>query len=105
MDVISHNHIATDCDVEGFVGALGKNNERSMDLIVCQQSLSFVCAKGDEIKRSCCKDASQTWWPPAESPLHARSVATALRAVQSKDVVPLVSFTGHRPVATASARL
>jgi len=35
MNVIRHNHIATYCDVEGVLGALGKKNECSMDLILC----------------------------------------------------------------------
>ena len=91
MNVIRHNHIATYCDVVGLLGALGKKNERSVDLILCQEPLSFMRAERDEIKRTCCEDPSQTWWSPSESPLHGKSysslnktvaaVATALRAV------------------------
>jgi hypothetical protein len=91
MNVIRHNNIATYCDVVGLLGALGKKNERSVDLILCQEPLSFVCAECDEIKRTCCEDSSQTWWSPSEITLHGKSyssldktvaaVATALRAV------------------------
>ena len=35
MNVVRHNHIATYCDVEVVLGALGKKDERSMDLILC----------------------------------------------------------------------
>jgi hypothetical protein len=56
MNVIRHNDIATYCDVEVVLGALGKKNERSVDLLLCQESLSFVRAEGDEIKRTCCED-------------------------------------------------
>ena len=91
VNVIRHNHIAAYCDVVGLLGALGKKNKRSVDLILCQKSLSFVCAERDEINTTCCEDPSQTWWSPSESPLHGKSystlnktvaaVATALRAV------------------------
>lgn len=36
MNVIRHNHIATYCDVVGFLGTLGKKNECSMDLILAR---------------------------------------------------------------------
>ena len=70
MNVIRHDHIATYCDVEGLLGALGKKNEPSVNLILCQEPLSFVRAERDEIKRTCCEDPSQTSWSPSESPLH-----------------------------------
>lgn len=111
MNVIRHNYIATYCDVVNFLGALRKKNERSMNLVLCQEPLSFVCAERDEIKRTCCED------PPRRGGRRPKSrftgnlfntlnkteaaVATALWAVQSKDVMPLVPFTGHKPVATS----
>ena len=67
MNVIRHDHIATYCDVEGPLRALGKKNERSVDLILCQELLSFVRAERDEVKRTGCEDSSQTWWSPSES--------------------------------------
>jgi hypothetical protein len=57
MNVIRHNHIATYCDVEVVLPALGKKNERSVDLILGQEPLSFVRAERDEIKGTCCEDA------------------------------------------------
>ena len=91
MNVIRHDHISTYCDVEVVLGALGKKNERCVDLMVCQNLLSSVCAEGDKVKRTCCEDVSQTWRPPPEITLHGKSystlnktvaaVATALRAV------------------------
>jgi hypothetical protein len=52
MNVIRRDHIAIYCDVEGPLGALGKKNERSVNLILCQELLSFVRAERDEIKRT-----------------------------------------------------
>jgi hypothetical protein len=57
MNVVRHNHIATYGDVVGLLGALGKKNKRSVDLILCQEPLSFVRAERDEIKRTCCEDS------------------------------------------------
>ncbi len=56
MNVIRHDHIATHCDVEVVLGALGKKDECGVNLILCQEPLSFVCAERDEIKRTCCED-------------------------------------------------
>src|SRR6266498_4238035 len=74
MNVIRHNHIATYCDVEGLLGALGKKNERSVNLILCQEPLSFVRAERDEIDGTCCEDSSQTWWSPWEITVHGKPV-------------------------------
>ena len=52
MNVIRHDHIATYGDVEGPLGAPGQKNKRSVNLIVCQELLSFVRAERDEIKRT-----------------------------------------------------
>jgi hypothetical protein len=42
MNVIGHDHIATYCDAESLLGALRKKNKCSVNLIVCQEPLSFV---------------------------------------------------------------
>jgi hypothetical protein len=74
MNVIRHDHIATCCDVEGLLGALGKKNERSVNLILCQEPLSFVRAERDEIQRTCCEDSVQARWSSSEITLHGESV-------------------------------
>src|ERR1043166_9451056 len=81
MNVIRHNHIATNCDVEVVLGAFGKKNERSVDLILCQEPLSFVRAERDEINRTCCVDPSQARRSPFECPLHRKSYSTLNKTV------------------------
>jgi len=49
MNVIRHHHITTYSNVEGFLSALGKKNECSVDLILCEEPISFVCAKSYKI--------------------------------------------------------
>jgi hypothetical protein len=75
MDVIRHDHIAAYGHVEIVLGALRKKDERSVDLILCQEPLAFVGAECDELKRPGCEDPLQTWWSSAESSLHANRAA------------------------------
>jgi hypothetical protein len=102
MNVIRHYHIPTYCQVEIALCAFGEKNKRSVDLIPCQEPLSFVCAERDEIKRTCCEDPSQTWSSPSEITLHEKSysslnktvaaVAMALRAVIQSLVEPATGW-------------
>jgi hypothetical protein len=75
MNVVRHDHIATYGDVEIALCALREKNKCSVDLILCQEPLSFVRAERDEINRTCCEDPSQARWPPSEHTFHARSLA------------------------------
>ena len=79
MNVIRHDHIATYPDVEGLIGAVGKNNERSVNFILCQDFLSLVRTEGDEIKRTRCEDPSQPWWSPFEITFHRKSYSTLIK--------------------------
>jgi len=56
MNVIGHDHITTYSNVDGFLSALGKKNECNVDLIFCQELLSFMRAEGNEVKGTCCKN-------------------------------------------------
>ena len=99
MNVIRHDHIATYCDVEGLLGALGKKNERSVNLILCQEPLSFVRAERDEVKRTGCEESVQTWCSSSEIQLHCEII----RHVVDRQILLSRNFrhlTGHRPVAT-----
>src|SRR6476659_1802354 len=100
MNMIRHHHIATYCDAEGLLSAFGKKNERSVNLILCQEPLSFVRAERDEIKRTCCDDPSQTWWSSSESPFHCETCRHWVRIVEIFLSRNFRHSTGHRPVAT-----
>jgi hypothetical protein len=49
MNVIGHDHIATNGDVEVDFGAFGKKGECRMNVVASKKSLSLVSAKSDEI--------------------------------------------------------
>ena len=57
MNVIGHDHMAPYCDAESLLGALRKKNKCSVNLIVCQQPLSFVRTERNEVKRAIRKNA------------------------------------------------
>jgi len=82
MNMIRHHHIATYCDVEGLLGALRKKNERSVNLILCQNPLSFMRAERDEVKRTCWEDPAQAWWSSSEITLHEGICTATLNKLQ-----------------------
>ena len=95
MNVIGHDHIATNGDVEAGFGTFGKKGKCRMNVVAGKKRLSLVSAKSDEIQGASIKGAVQTWRPLPEIRFHAKGVATALRAVQSKTV----GFVDDRPQA------
>ena len=50
MNVIGHDHIATNGDVEAGFGTFGKKGECRMNVVASKKSLSLVSAKSDEIQ-------------------------------------------------------
>jgi len=70
MNVIGHDHVATNGDVEAGFGMFGKNGERSMNFLASKKRFSLVSAKSDEIQGPIIKDAAQTWRPSLEILLH-----------------------------------
>src|SRR5262245_1437259 len=81
MNVIRHDHIATYCGVGGFSCAFAKKNERSVNLILCKEPMSLVCAERDEVERTRCEEPIKTWWSPPESRLHGKSYSTLNRTI------------------------
>jgi hypothetical protein len=49
MNVIGHDHIATNGDVEVGFGTFGKKGEYRMNVVASKKPLSLVSAKSDEI--------------------------------------------------------
>ena len=59
MNVIGHDHIATNGDVEAGFGTFGKNGERGMNFVASEKRSSLVSAKSDEIQGRSIKDAAK----------------------------------------------
>ena len=75
MNVIRHDHIATYCDVEGLLGALGKKNERSVDLILCRSCVQNVTKYRGFVANT----RPRAWWPSSEITLHRKSYSTLIK--------------------------
>jgi hypothetical protein len=82
MNVIGHDYITTNCDVVVTLGTLGISDKRRVDFIAREIWLPQVSAKGDKIKRAGIKETAETRRAASEILLHAKTLATALRAVQ-----------------------
>src|SRR6266702_1738927 len=95
MNVIGHDHVATNRDVEAGFGTFGKNGERRMNFVASEKRFSLVSAKSDEIQGPIIKDAAQTWRPSLEIRFHTKHVATALRPSNAKQLVCERPATGR----------
>lgn len=87
MNVIGHDHVATNGDVKAGFGTLGKNGERRMNFFASEQRSSLVSAKSDEIQGPIIKNAAQTWRPSLEIRFHTKQLATVLRPSNAKQLV------------------
>jgi hypothetical protein len=70
MNVIRHDHVATNGDIEAGFGTFGKNGERRMNFVASEKRFSLVGAKSDEIQRARVKQATETWRAAPEILLH-----------------------------------
>jgi hypothetical protein len=82
MNMIRHDYIAANGDIEVPLGTLGIGDKCCVDFSARQKWLSQVGAKGDKIQRARVEETTETWRTASEIPLHAEPVATALWAVQ-----------------------
>jgi hypothetical protein len=73
MDMVRHDHVTTNGDVEVALGTLGKKDECCMKLVPRQKRPSLVCAKGDEIERARVKNAIETRRTLSEISFHAKT--------------------------------
>jgi len=88
MNVIRHDYITPNGAVGFTLGTLGISDKCGVDLIACEICLPRVGAKGDKIKRARVKETAEPWRAASKILLHAKPVATALRAVQQLQVIP-----------------
>ena len=88
MNVIRHNYITANGNVEVTLGTLRISYKRRVNFIAVEKRLTQVSAKRDKVERAGIKETTETWRAPSEILLHAEPVATALWAVQSERVIP-----------------
>ena len=93
MNVIGHDHVATNGDVEAGFGTFGKSGERRMNFVADEKRFSLVSAKGDEIHGAIIKDAAQTWRTSLEIRFHTKHAA--LRPSNVKQVLRERPATGR----------
>ena len=52
MDMLGHDHVSTDGNIEVALGSPGKKDEGGADIVVGQTSAAFIRTKGDEVERT-----------------------------------------------------
>jgi hypothetical protein len=78
MNMIRHDYVTANGNVEVTPGTFGISDKRCVDFIAGEMLLSQVSAKGDKIERACIKQTTETWRAAPEILLHDEPVATAL---------------------------
>jgi hypothetical protein len=88
MNVIRHDYITANGDVEFTLGALGISDECRVNFNAREIWLPQVSAKGDKIERTRVKETAETWRAASEILLHAEICNHGHGAVQSDRVIP-----------------
>ena len=86
MNMIRHDYVTANGNVEVTPGTFGISDKRCVDFIAGEILLSQVSAKGDKIERACIKQTTETWRAVSEILLHHEPVATALWPSNQKDL-------------------
>jgi hypothetical protein len=73
MNMIRHDYITANGDVEVALGTPGISDERRVDFIAREIWLPQVSAKGDKIERARVKEPNETRRPATEILLHAET--------------------------------
>ena len=74
MDMLRHDHVSANGNIEVTLGAPGKKDECRMDLVASQARNSVMRAKGDEVERAGFKDSTETQRSSPEILLHAKNL-------------------------------
>jgi hypothetical protein len=73
MNMIRHDYITTNGDVEVMLSTLGISDKRRVDFIAREIWFPQVGAKGDKIARARFKETTETWRSACEILLHAKT--------------------------------
>ena len=60
MDMLGHDDVSTDGNIEVALGSLGKKDEGGVDIVASQTWAALLCAKGDEVERTDVEDPTET---------------------------------------------
>src|SRR5207249_11539530 len=60
MDMLGHDHVSTDGNIEVALGSPGKKDEGGVDLIAGQARPAAMRAEGDEVERTGVEDPAET---------------------------------------------
>ena len=74
MDVVGHDHVSTNCNIEVALGSPGKKDEGGADIVVGQTSAAFIRTKGDEVERTNVEYPAETQRSSPKMIVHANTL-------------------------------
>src|SRR5438270_9390620 len=74
MDMLGHDHVSTDGDIEVVLSSPGENDEGGVDIIAGQTWPAVMRAKGDEVERTDVEDPAETERSSPKMIAHAKNL-------------------------------
>ena len=74
MDMLGHDHVSTDGNIEVVFGAPGEKDEGGVDLITGQAWPAVMRAEGDEVERTDVEDPAETERSSSKMIAHAKTL-------------------------------
>jgi hypothetical protein len=74
MEMLGHDHVSTDGNIEVVLGAPGKKDEGGVNLIAGQTWPAVMRAEGDEVERTDVEDPAETERSSRKMIAHAKNL-------------------------------
>ena len=74
MDMLGHDHVSTDGNIEVALGSPGKKDEGGVELIAGQAWPAVMRAEGDEVERTNVEDPAETQRSSPKMIAHAKNL-------------------------------
>ena len=74
MNVLGHDHVSTDRNIEVVLGSSGEKDEGGVDIIAGQTSAAVMRAEGDEVERTDVEDPAETERSSPKMIAHAKNL-------------------------------
>jgi hypothetical protein len=74
MDMLGHDHVSTDGNIEVALGSPGKKDEGGVNLIAGQTLAAPIRTKGDEVERTNVEDPAETQRSSPKMIAHAKNL-------------------------------
>jgi hypothetical protein len=74
MDVLGHDYVSTDGNIEVALGSPGKKDEGGVNLVAGQTWAALIRTKGDQVERTNVEDPAETQRSSPKMIAHAKNL-------------------------------